>query len=138
MAVLEMIFSQRDQRGRLIVTATCWVPQIFPSTCCWNPSQRDGDFCQGPLNESVASALRLQLQCLGLFNDVLMAWLYYLSAAQTTLNTPWPINPASTKKNIQLDRKCLNQDLPASFHAKYKKSKAIKLQERKYSFFDET
>lgn len=98
MAVLEMIFSQRDQRGRLIVTATCWVPQIFPSTCCWNPSQRDGDFCQGPLNESVASALRLQLQCLGLFNDVLMAWLYYLSAAQTTLNTPWPINPASTKK----------------------------------------
>lgn len=69
-----------------------------PTSCWWNPSRRDHDFCQGPLNESVASALRLQLQCLGLFNDVLMAWLYYLSAAQTTLNTPRLINPASTKK----------------------------------------
>ena len=68
---------------------------------------------QSPLNESVASAFWLQLQCLGLFNDMLMACLYYLSAAQTTLNTLRLINPG-IHKNTHLEGKCLNQVLPTT------------------------
>lgn len=44
---------------------------------------------------------------------MLMVWLYYLSAAQTTLNTLRLINPAFHKNN-QLEGKCLNQVLPTT------------------------
>lgn len=95
MAFLETISVHSVTCGRPIVTTVCWVTDFLNISLKAITTRRL--LSQSPLNESVASAFWLQLQCLGLFNDMLMAWLYYLSAAQTTLNTLRLINPASTK-----------------------------------------